>query len=567
MTDGPLKWELDGAGWELDRVHFDRPVTPYTVSLYLDPVASSEQGFAEWCVPMERYRFAVVNGWAYGRAEPFGGDPPRIIEKLPALANLWRVDPRARKRILGFDRFVRDGGFESSIARWDDEWRPEAERRIEKLRAFDVKAASDEELAAHVDACLDYARWSWSFHLNIHLICFYVRARFRDVCRDRLELSDFEAYELIKRSDPVLLSASAALAGIARRARDDEEVTAALALPADQALERLRGTWFEQALDEFLDAEGDRAGSFELADPTWREMPELVVGLVKDMTESDYDPVVEDEEFQRWRRTRIEELRGRLEGEARAEFDRWLAYGERAYPLNETHNRLLVELPWALARYAALEAGRRMADQERLHARDDVFQLRAEELSAALRGREGDLAAVAERKREHERALTLEPPLAIGRPAPPPPFQVFPPAVGTALKALLEQTAEMLGSEQRPSGDDEVVGSPGAPGTAEGPVRVVRSIDEFDKVQPGDVLVCPLTNPAWTVLFPQVAALVADSGGALSHAAIVAREYGVPSVVGTFDATRRLTDGQHVHVDGDAGVVKIGSGAPADSVA
>jgi pyruvate,water dikinase len=95
----------------------------------------------------------------------------------------------------------------------------------------------------------------------------------------------------------------------------------------------------------------------------------------------------------------------------------------------------------------------------------------------------------------------------------------------------------------------------------------VRSIDEFDKVQPGDVLVCPLTNPAWTVLFPQVAALVADSGGALSHAAIVAREYGVPSVVGTFDGTRRLTDGQLVHVDGDTGVVKIGSGAAAEGVA
>src|SRR4051812_36662278 len=348
------QWKLAGKGWELDRVHFDRPVTPFTESVYLDPIVHSDKGFAEWCVPMERYRFAVVNGWAYGRPEPFGGDPPSIIEKLPVLANLWRVDPRARRRILGFERFVAGDGFERSIGRWDDEWRPEAERRIAPLRAFDTGSASDAELAGQLDACLDYARWTWTFHLNIHLVCFYVRARFRDVCRDKLGLSDFEAYELIKRSDPVLLSASSALAAIARRARDDAEVSAALELPAGEALERVRGTWFEQELDRFLDEEGDRSGSFELADPTWREMPELAVAMVKDLAASPYDPVADDEAFQSWRRGRIEELRAGLDGADREEFDHWLALGERAYPLNETHNRLLVDLPWAYARYAAV---------------------------------------------------------------------------------------------------------------------------------------------------------------------------------------------------------------------
>jgi pyruvate,water dikinase len=85
----------------------------------------------------------------------------------------------------------------------------------------------------------------------------------------------------------------------------------------------------------------------------------------------------------------------------------------------------------------------------------------------------------------------------------------------------------------------------------------VRSLDDFRKVQAGDVIVCTFTNPAWTVLFPRASALVADSGGPLSHAAIVAREYGLPSVVGTGDATRRLVDGQLVRVDGNAGTVTI----------
>jgi phosphohistidine swiveling domain-containing protein len=569
MTDvATARWELEGPGWELDRVHFDRPVTPFTVSFYLEPVTlGSERGFADWSLPMQRYRFEIVNGWPYGRIDPFGGDPPGLLLKVPALAHLWRVDPRARKRIRAFDEFVRQGGFERNIDRWDDEWRPEAERRVAELRALDLETATDEQLADQLEAWRDYELWAWSFHLNIHGVCFYVRARFRDVCRDLLGLSDFEAYELVKRSHPVLLSGSATLADVARRARDDADVSAALALPADQALERLRGTWFERELDEFLAAEGERAASFELSDPTWREMPELVVGLVKRFIESDYDPVAEEEEFQQWRRGRIEELRGRLSGADREQFDRWLALGERAYPLNETHNRLLVEVPWALARYTGLEAGRRLVAAGRLDAVDDVFMLHAGELAAALRDRERDAGATArERRAQYERATRLDPPATIGAPAPEPPYHALPEAVGNAVRALLEQTEEMLGAQARPSSGDQVVGSPGSPGSAEGPARVVRSIDEFAKVQPGDVLVCPLTNPAWTVLFPQIAALVADSGGPLSHAAIVAREYGVPSVVGAGDATRRIGDGDRVSVDGDTGVVRILASAQAEPV-
>ena len=557
--NGKPEWALEGSGWALDRIHFDRPVTQFTKSFYLDAAgAGSGEGFESWSLPIERYRFELVNGWAYGRAEPFGGEPPRILEKLPFLAHLWRVDPRSRKRMLGFDRFVREGGFERNIDTWANEWKPEAERRAANLGQGDPASASDDELALTLEECRSYCEWAWTFHLNIHFVCFYVRGRFRDLCRDRLGLSDFEAYELLKRSDPDLIAASRMLAGIARRAAADDDVRGRLELPADQALAELRGTWFEQALDEFLDAEGDRSGSFELSDPTWREMPELVVGLVKSFIDSGYDPVAEDEEFQRWRSERVEELRGRLDGDDRAEFDRWLDLGERAYPLNETHNRLLIELPWARARYAGLEAGRRLAAAGRLERESDVFHLSAEELIGALRGTGADPSATAaSRRAELERAATLDPPAAIGPPPMPPPFHALPDAVSEALKVVLDQSVQMVGVNERRGSAGEVVGSPGSPGTAEGPARVVRAIEEFDRVQAGDILVCPLTNPSWTVLFPRVAGLVTDSGGALSHAAIVAREYGVPSVVGALDATRRLQDGQIVRIDGEAGVARV----------
>ena len=100
-----------------------------------------------------------------------------------------------------------------------------------------------------------------------------------------------------------------------------------------------------------------------------------------------------------------------------------------------------------------------------------------------------------------------------------------------------------------------VAGTPGSPGVAEGPVRVVRDPAAFGSLLPGEVLVAPYTNPSWTPLFTRAAAVVVDTGAAMSHAAIVAREYGVPAVMGTGDGTRRLSDGQWVRVDGSRGQV------------
>ncbi len=95
-----------------------------------------------------------------------------------------------------------------------------------------------------------------------------------------------------------------------------------------------------------------------------------------------------------------------------------------------------------------------------------------------------------------------------------------------------------------------------SPGQYTGPVRIISDESQFSKVQAGDVLVCPITSPVWSVLFPIVGALVTDVGGLLSHSAIIAREYRIPAVVNTGAATRILTDGQIVTVDGAAGIIR-----------
>ena len=98
-------------------------------------------------------------------------------------------------------------------------------------------------------------------------------------------------------------------------------------------------------------------------------------------------------------------------------------------------------------------------------------------------------------------------------------------------------------------------GTPGSPGIAEGPVRIVRDSHEFNKLRSGDVLVAPYTNPAWTPLFQRAVAVVVDSGSPVSHAAIVAREYGIPAVMATLSGTKTVEDGDLVRVDGSQGLV------------
>ena len=561
MERGTHKALDAAAGWRRDAIHYPaRPLHPLDISFMVDTVGpGTEPGFDEWSLPVSRSESIAVDGWVFTRVKPFG-DPPKALLKFPSLSHLWRIIPPLRRRILGFDRFLAKGGFEEQIATWDEAWRPEAERRIAQLRSADVSTAGREEVAAQLVAWHDFMTWQWSPHIRIHLVCFFVRGKFAEVCRRVLGLGPLDAYELIKRSDPLLMEQPRKLAAIARRASEDAQIREALEQPSADALQTLRGTWFMDAIGAFIDAYGDvPVDGFETALPTWREEPHRVVGLVQQMLHARYDPDTEEAGFQERRRTEIQELRARLAGDDLAEFDHWLALGERAYPLNDTHNTLLLELPVGLIRYTVLRAGELLASDGLLDDPKDAFFLRLDELTSTLRDGGVVTSLVRSRAQEMARVAAMEPPDVVGEPLAPA-THVMPPRVAEALRILIEQADEMYGDKP---GDvmgpaqSPVTGVAGSPGVAEGPVCVVTGVTELDKVREGDVLVCPITGPAWTAVFPLISGLVTESGGPLSHPAIVAREFGIPSVVGTRNATRVLQDGQRVRVDGTNAVVEL----------
>lgn len=162
---------------------------------------------------------------------------------------------------------------------------------------------------------------------------------------------------------------------------------------------------------------------------------------------------------------------------------------------------------------------------------------------------------VSERKALRQAQTASPPPLVLGTPIP-----FTPPALSQAAREWLQarQWAFAAMEAPPPAGDDragEVRGVGAAPGTYAGTARVILDESEFDRIESGDVIVCKVTSPSWNVVCAQAGAIVTDFGGQLSHPAIIAREFGIPAVVGTQSATRTIPDGATVRVDGTAGTV------------
>ncbi|HSL81427.1 MAG TPA: PEP-utilizing enzyme, partial [Thermoanaerobaculia bacterium] len=217
-------------------------------------------------------------------------------------------------------------------------------------------------------------------------------------------------------------------------------------------------------------------------------------------------------------------------------------------------------MPAGLLRLTVLEVGRRLVAEGSLHRAEDACWLEGDEIYAVLEGRRsalGPLAPLVARRRAERAWVAAHPgPTVIGPPPQDPPdLRAMPEAVRRTSGAMLWAIAHEYPGVRNPGAG--LRGTPGAPGRYTGTVRVVQSDRDFPSVQAGEVLVCPITTPVWSVLFGRIGALVTDAGGLLSHAAIVAREHNLPAVLGTVDATTRLRTGQVVTVDGSAGTVEV----------
>jgi pyruvate,water dikinase len=236
----------------------------------------------------------------------------------------------------------------------------------------------------------------------------------------------------------------------------------------------------------------------------------------------------------------------RLGGVRRALFRTWLRRAQRFAPLREDALSD-VGLGWPVLRRLLRELGRRLVTAGAITSADDVFWLLLDELRAATAALDAgrpplDLGDVVERRRERwaaERSMT--PPVTL-------------PVKGGARFMGVDFTRWMPARTDQAAGN-VIKGIGASPGRVTAPAFVIRGPEEFNQMKPGGVLVARITTPAWTPLFALAKGVVTDVGGPLSHSSIVAREYHIPAVLGTGVATERLTSGQQITVDGDAGTV------------
>ncbi len=329
------------------------------------------------------------------------------------------------------------------------------------------------------------------------------------------------------------------------------ELTSAFAGGIEGLLDRVRAgdatdavQRFLAGVDTFIDEFGSRGpNEWELRSPTWGTRPELFLAAIDRMRGASVD---ESPDIRKGRRSDEAEketarIAGLLEGdpEALGTFQAGLSSGRLHLQGRERTKTTIIKLVHEM-RLAARELGRRAVDAGHLGDVEQIFMLKDDELDEFVAYPSAWSAVLAERERCYLELFDLEPPFILDG--------IVPPLSEWARRGTTRD-ASVVG--------DVLTGIAGCPGTARGRARVVLDPSDPFALEPGDVLVAPITDPAWTPLFVPAAAVVVDVGAQISHAVIVSRELGIPCVVSVIDATKKIPDGAMVEVDGTTGTVTV----------
>jgi pyruvate,water dikinase len=306
-------------------------------------------------------------------------------------------------------------------------------------------------------------------------------------------------------------------------------------------------------MSEYLDLVGYRLlDGFDISGRYALELPDQLLRAIRSAVDDAGADTVDVDEI-------IAGVRDQVPPEHRAEFDELLGEARLMYRLRD--ERGVYSDIWAsgIMRRAALAAGRRLAAKGSLNDPEHIVDADIAEMQALVLGTGGPTAdELAHRYTDRTERTAKDAPAALGPDAPPPPDPSgLPPGVARVMRAVGIAMGEVFGSSEASHEKDMLRGLAASGGVYEGPARRISGPSEFDRIVQGDVLVTESTSEAFNILLPLLGAIVTDAGGLLSHSAIVAREYGIPGVVGTREATDRIPDGARVRVDGTAGEVSV----------
>lgn len=518
--------------WLRDAMHFPAPVSPLTGSFLRECL---EPGVAAACStlhsPLATLRHHSFGGWVYNSPVPAVGPgdmEARMAQHMPVMAD--HMDNLAQ--------------------RWADEYLPLVVRLTDEIDALDFSGDAESARSA-LDGLVSMNVEIWRTHFLTVLPKLGAGERFSAIYTQITGTRDeMEPYRCLMGIPNKSIETDSALWQLAQEARATPAVAEALlAGSSSDALDNLdrspEGRVWRERFEDFLGRYGHRAQVMDLSAPTWVEEPAFAVGNLRRYISGDAgDPEGQREGLVAEAEALVAAARARIDDAGlRAAFDQALESARGAWPLEEDHAYYIDQRSLAGAtRRAFLRLATSLVGLGRLLAVEDVWYLDLDDLRDGIAGQD-----LADRVRQGRHTLAESGLLEA------PPFIGVPPDPGAPVDPGL---VKFFGRPGPPDLDDRVLrGSAGSRGRVEGVARVVRSIDELHRIQPGEILVCRSTTPPWTPVFASISALVTDTGGVLAHGAIVAREYAIPAVMGTKIATRVISDGQRITVDGDSGEV------------
>ena len=451
-----------------------------------------------------------------------------------------------------FSAFNNTAMNDPQLAEWHETTRPRLVGVRDKWQRVDAATASDETLLEGIREMAIEEGWYWSSNASHTFgVAKSTDDQFQSFLREALPDHQFISGQFLTGLESKTMQANADLFAIAKLVRKNAALEFLVATtPPKFLFEALRAREdsgeVQEALATYLATYGHQGYSMDFVEPTQVEDPAgLFVTLKRMVQDAKYDPKDQDRRAAAVRKAKTEEITSLLDGLPYWQFRFRLWLARRYNPIRE-EVAFHFGYTWCVLRPLARELGRRLVAAGTFKLPEDVYFLVTVELRQAIAARAkgealpelGELAA--ERRALREARKGLHPPGTI-------------PEAASAIKGIAFKETQIKNDDS----SDTMRGFAVSSGRVTAPASVVLGPAEFDTMLPGSILVSPLTTPAWTQLFAHAVGLVTDMGSILAHGSIVAREYGIPAVLGVGNGTVRIKHGQMLTIDGDAGTVLI----------
>ncbi len=537
----PLSYEPPGPGaWSADVDHQSSPRGVLMQELFAPNfVAGTKMCFTRYGMPLDRLEGRHVNGWFFFRAVPAGvPDTGKAPPPSPVLKVLVRLAPELRRRRRTAAATIAEARWLADARQWAEE-RAEWIARTEHMLSIDLHALDEAELAEQARLALAMSGDMIQRHFS--LVGASVAVGRLIAAGQRWGLGPGDIVPALRGSSPSSSASQTPLAELALLTRDRGHLRSADDL-------RAVSSRAAELVDGYLSSYGWRPLAADVEASTLAEHPDRLVDLVRSQAATVRQVASVDP---------FDDLRGRVPAADSTEFDRLVNEARECYASLDDNSGITTSAIGALRR-VVLEVGRRALLRTALSRADDVFNLTSAELLVLAAGGTPVTAGVlADRRIQRTVAGQQPPPPVIGGAlVPPPDPSVFPGALGeiaAAISAYLDQKftaasdappSELTGS-LTVDGQAPVVGVPVVAGTVVGRIIVSRNPgDAIQRIEPGDILVCPYTTAAHNAIFPMLGGVLTQFGGPLGHTAVMAREFDIPAVVGAGSLPLHF-DGRH----------------------